>query len=927
MKTGRNDPCPCGSGKKYKKCCEQKDLTERTSPSPQGHGGQTMLQSALGFHQAGELSMAEDLYRKVLAKDPNNADALHLLGLICHQHANYVDAESLLREAIKNDPNAAFFYINLGNTLKACGKSEDAIVQYRNAIRIDPSIAEAHYNLANELQELKEFEDAIQSYRTAVRLNPGLADAYFNMGKALKELESTEEAIISIKKAIELRPDYAEAYYALGVMADDSHRLEDALGLFRKAFELKPDYADACFNIADALRELERPEESELYFRRVIEMKPGYADAYNSLSVALRQQGKIKEAVEAALKAIDIKPDYISAYNNLGLHYREDGQAEKAIEAFREAISMAPGFADAEWNLGMAYLQRGDLPNGWKQYEWRFLNTTAVVRQFPIPRWDGSSPEGKTILVCAEQGIGDQVMFASIIKDLMATGPQLILECDARLRPLFCRSFSDAEVISVVERPEDFHSYEGCRIDFRIPSGSLAGFLRPGLQAFSVRGPYLKADESRIQYWRARFNNLGSGLKVGVSWRGGAEQSVRMMRSIPLAQWAQITAVEGCQFINLQYGDVSEEIRRAGEEHGVTVHSFSESDPLKDLDEFAAQISALDLVVSVDNSTVHIAGSLGVPTIALLPRGCDWRWMNEVEDTPWYESVRLLRQKEHRFWDDVFDRLESILRKYVSKGVVSLEIPSNSYCSIDVQEQQPAVSIGGIRRSVPKKTYKCAVVTPVGPGHKIVYEECLDSIERAFAGGRGSFSEVLPVMVDDSLGQLGRSKARNIGVGRAAELGADWIFFLDADDIMVAQVFEYVSSYIENYDAVWGSIWSNEKDRDEVLERPGQLPFLLGMDDITACDPYNTLQMGHFVRTDAALKEPFSEVLNTGEDFDYYLRVWERYRCLKIPLPFFHNIRGRSSEGPRSATSDEWRKAVIEMLNRHRRKKIRIILK
>jgi len=927
MKPGRNDLCPCGSGRPFGECCEAKREADLHEPDAGLPDVTAMLQEALRFHQSGELSTAEELYRKIKIIDPFNADALHLLGLLCHQKGDYFNAEVLIREAIASDPHAAFFYVNLGNTLKARGKTCEAIAQYRKAISIDPLIAQAHYNLANELQGVGERKEAIVSYMNAIRLNPMLAEAYYNMGVAMELTGEIEEAVRNICKAIEIRPDYAEAYQTLGVLFDKGSRPEEALNCYRKALELDPTNVDACFNTADILRELGRAEESESYFSRLISMKPGHADAYNGLSVVLRQQGKIKEAIKAALRAVEIKPDHVSAYNNLGLVYREDGHPQEAVAACREALSLLPGFADAEWNLGLAYLQGGDLRRGWRQYEWRFLNSTAVVRQFPVPRWDGSSPEGKTMFVYAEQGIGDQVMFSSMIRDLMSCGARIVVECDTRLKALFLRSFSGVDAISVVENPEGFHSYGGRSFDFRIPIGSLAGFLRPGFAAFPGGMPYLKADETRSRFWKDRFEKLGTGLKVGLSWRGGGEQSVKLMRSIPLSRWAGITAVDGCHFINLQYGDVSEELRRASEESGAIIHNFSEADPLKDQDEFAALISALDLVLSVDNSTVHLSGALGVPTLALLPRGCDWRWMNEIEDSPWYRSVRLVRQKEHLVWDEALEKVEAALKRYSSEGAARLEDPVKSYSSINETEERTAFYIDNIRRARPRKTYRCAVVTPVGPGHRELYQECRESVERSFEAHRGCFSEVVPLMVDDAHGRLGRSKARNLGLAMAVERGADWIFFLDADDIMAPRAFEFVTPYLENYDAIWGAIWSNEKERNEPLERPGQLPFLLDMDDLTACDPFTTLQMGHFVRLGVAQEIKFNEDLDTCEDFDYYMRVWERYRCLKIPLPFFHNIRGRHSEGPKSATSIEWRKAVIEMLNRHRRKKISVMMK
>jgi len=214
----------------------------------------------------------------------------------------------------------------------------------------------------------------------------------------------------------------------------------------------------------------------------------------------------------------------------------------------------------------------------------------------------------------------------------------------------------------------------------------------------------------------------------------------------------------------------------------------------------------------------------------------------------------------------------------------------------------------------------CAVIIPVGPGHAALYDEALMSVNESFQRGRGLFSEIIPLRIDDHEGNLGRSKARNLGIRKADELGFEWIFFLDSDDLMAPHAFDYVTPYVLDFDAVWGSIWTIEEGEDTPTEREFQVPFLFSIKDVLSYDPFETLQMGHFVKTSVAVAIPFNETLNTGEDFDYYLRVWEKYRCIKIPLPLFYNRRGIHSTGPRSANGREWRNAVEPLVHEYQRK-------
>jgi len=218
------------------------------------------------------------------------------------------------------------------------------------------------------------------------------------------------------------------------------------------------------------------------------------------------------------------------------------------------------------------------------------------------------------------------------------------------------------------------------------------------------------------------------------------------------------------------------------------------------------------------------------------------------------------------------------------------------------------------------KTYRCAIIIPVGPGHESLYEAALESVHKSFQEEKGMFSEIVPLKIDDPEGKLGRSKARNLGIRKAAAMGIEWLFFLDADDLMAPHTFGYVTPYLHDFVAIWGSIWSIEEGEDTPKERAFQVPYLFSIEDVLSYDPFETLQMGHFVKTAVARETLFDENRNTGEDFDYYLRVWEKNRCIKIPLPLFYNRRGLRSRGPKSATGVEWRQSVEPLLNEYRRK-------
>ncbi|HET6514377.1 MAG TPA: FkbM family methyltransferase [Thermodesulfovibrionales bacterium] len=874
------------------------------------------LHRALEYHRSGQIEEAQSCYRAILAVEPNHPDALHLLGMAFYQMGNHIEAEELIRKAIGLDGKAAFFHLNLGNVLKEQGKNYDAIAAFRKTIFLEPRMAEAHYNLANMLCDHGETENAVTHYVTAIRLNPVLAEAHYNLGKALQLLDRLEEAAKSYFHALELKPAYYEAHYNLGLLFRNMKKDREAIAHYALAVKIRPDYAEAHFNLANVLKDLERYEEAECFYKKAIKIRPDFEEAYNNLGIVYRKKGRIQEAIECGQISLKLKPDFAEAHNNLGITYRDDGQIEKAIESCERAIAIQLDLPEAHWNLALAQLHLGRFTTGWRKYEWRSLVRESAPKSFPYPRWDGWSLTHKTLFIYAEQGIGDQIMFASLFPDIMHLPERCIVECDDRLVPLFSRSFPRLTVIPLIREslPVELQS-----VDAVIPMGSLPLHLRPNVRSFPQQKFYLIADPKRREKWQNRFSALGEGLKVGVSWRGGKESSVRTMRSTKLDEWISVLSVPHVHFINLQYGDCTEEFQSVRYNLGITIHDWDDADPLKDLDDFAAQIAELDLVISVDNSTVHMAGALGVPVWALLPRGCDWRWMKDHEDTPWYPSVRLFRQKQHQDWKKIFDSVSSFLREYAVKQTMPDFTIGHSYRnSSNYQESElplteifPVVSLD--------RTYRCAVVTPVGPGHLDLYKKCLQTAQRAYDLHPGRFSEMIPLSIVDSEGTLGRSRARNLGVRKAAEMGVDWIFFIDADDEMAPRAFESVSPYLDRYDAIWGAIWPIEHGETVAHERPGQLPFLYSIEDVLSCDPFLTLQIGHFVKTTIALSEVFDESIDIGEDFDYYMRIWESYKCIKIPIPFFYNRRGQHSQGPRSATGLDWRKAVEAILHRYRR--------
>jgi tetratricopeptide (TPR) repeat protein/2-polyprenyl-3-methyl-5-hydroxy-6-metoxy-1,4-benzoquinol methylase len=603
---------------------------------------------AVEHYKAGNLQQAEYILREILNVQPDNVHVLHFIGAICYQLDNYDASIEYIKKALQIIPTNAEAYYTMGNAFRKKWQLDEAITCYQKALQFNPGSYEAHHNLGIVLMEKKQIDEAILSFRNALQLNPNLHDAHYTLGIAFQEKGQHDEAIKHYQQAIQLNPNDYEAYDNLGTAFQDTGQFDEAIICYQKAIELNPN----------------------LY------------DAYNNMGIVFQEKGESGEAIKYFQQALQLNPNFAKTYNNIGIALHSQGQLDEALRFYEKALLLNPDYADAHLNISHALLLLGNFSRGWREYEWRWETRVLLAkkRNIPLPSWDGSSLKGKTLWIYTEQGIGDEIMFASCLPEVIEQAQLCIVECEKRLVPLFTRSFPKAMVIEPLSTI-DWHNANLPPSDLKVAIASLPLFLRPSLSSFPQPEAYLATDTQKVQEWRNLLAALGEGLKVGISWRGGNRPSIIRTRSTTLTQWAKLFAIPGIHFINLQYGNCVADLQDARRNLGVTIHDWEDADPLKDLDGFAAKIAALDLVISVDNSTVHMAGALGIPVWTLLPFACDWRWMREFDDTPWYSTMRLFRQNSPGDWEEVFEQLYDALRKTIETRYI---FSNNSSSSVKI---------------------------------------------------------------------------------------------------------------------------------------------------------------------------------------------------------------------------------------------------
>lgn len=544
--------------------------------------------------------------------------------------AGRLDAAARACDAVLRDAPADAEALNLAAIVAfQAGDAERSLTLIRAAIASRPEAAKLHSNLGLFLAGLWRFEEAAEAHRAAVARAPDSADAHTNFGLSLAELGQLDAAEAAQRRAVELAPDNP------GILC----------------------------NLGSVLRKRQQPEAAMTVFRTVLDRDPAWAPAWCNLGLALADLDRLDEGIAASRRAIETNPRLAEAYDNLGVLLLASGAVDEALAAHRSARRLDARRAEAYWHEALILLLKGDFDAGWPAYEWRWRAKfgRGRLRHTSVPAWDGSSPAGRTLLLWGEQGIGDQIMFSVYLRDLLALGANCIVEADARLEPILLRSFPGTGFIRPGQRTADLPA-----VDWQIAMGSLGRWLRPSLASFPERGGYLRADPGLTERLRTRYRDRSGGQAlIGISWRGGTPNrpAVIRARSIALQEWAPVLRTKGVAFVNLQYGDHAVELAEASAALGVPILSDEAINPLASIDAQAAQVSAMDLVVSIDNATVHLAGALGVPVWVLLPAAPDWRWLLGRDSSPWYPNARLFRQSRRGAWDDVLGNVAAALAR------------------------------------------------------------------------------------------------------------------------------------------------------------------------------------------------------------------------------------------------------------------------
>jgi tetratricopeptide (TPR) repeat protein len=613
--------------------------------------GNNLVNEGLRFHRGGDLQKAEEAYLKVLRAEPTNPDAHHLLGMVHFRQRRFDLSAASISQAIAREPTRAIFHCNLALVHQAAGKAPLAMESLHRSLQLDPCLIEAHNNLGSLYGQAGSFHEAVAFFRQSLRLRPDLYATWVNLGNALNKLRQFDDAAECFYRVVGSDPNHMEALTGLGISLIGRKAFEEAISVLSSCLRINADNAEACYQLAFAYLEYLRTNSEGARLR--LREQRGYDHARQPRD---NVRTMLRDAEALLTRAVQLRPEFPEAHNSLGVVHTRLMRPQDAIPCYETAIRLRPDYPDPHLNLSLTRLRLGDFTRGWADYEWRWRASDQPRREFAQPLWDGALKPNQAILLHAEQGLGDTLLFFRFASLVRQKCSRLLVECQPELARLLIRT---PGIDAVVTRGSVLPSF-----DAHTPLMSIPRLLGITKETVPADVPYLSCSHDLMESWKNELANVRE-LKIGIVWQVAPSNNTPQDRSIPLRYFSQLGNLPGIRLYSLQKG--------RGRIHlSLAADIVDLADRLDDIADTAAAICALDLVITVDTSVAHLAGGLGRPVWTILPFCSDWRWLTDRDDSPWYPTMRLFRQSEMGDWQSVFDKISrQLYHQLLAMGYVA----------------------------------------------------------------------------------------------------------------------------------------------------------------------------------------------------------------------------------------------------------------
>jgi len=569
-------------------------------------------------------------------------------------------------------------YVKLSKKFALEGENKKAITFLKKALELNPKNRTACFDLGAILYNDKQTDEALEYFEKTLKIDPTCSQAYFNAAICRSEQNDLETSQNYLEKAISLNPKYKKAYKTLGEILIKDKQYKKLVMIFKEGIIHNPYSFEISYYLGKALRAMEKIDEAISYFRKAKQLNPTNIGVTLELANTLNMADKTEESLELYQKVLKTRPDLKHVKYNMAYTMKKLGMVEESIAVYKEVLKTDPGYAAAHFSLGLAYLTLGNFKRGLAEHEWRWKAYRESPKKYDQPIWKGENPAGRTIMLYAEQGLGDTFQFIRYAKILNNLGAKVVVQVQ---RPL-AKIISLCDYIhKVVPRGKPLPDF-----DYHLPIMSLPFIFKTDIDTIPDNIPYLSADNNLVEEWKKTLSN-DQNFKIGICWQGNSKYSTQALRhavaakSISLKLFKQISDIPGVTLYSLQKTTGEEQLKGINQEF--IVHTLGE-DFDKSSGSFmdtAAVIKNLNLVITIDTSIAHLAGGLGAPVWIILPKPADWRWMLKTTKTPWYPNARLFRQTKSHDWENIIsevseavkDILENQDLKYKQKKIYTPE--------------------------------------------------------------------------------------------------------------------------------------------------------------------------------------------------------------------------------------------------------------
>lgn len=598
---------------------------------------------ALNYHQSGNPQAALPLYQSLYQRWPYHAHLLASYGTCKMQTGDMSGGLPLLEQALTYDTTLPFALSNRASALASLGRYEEALAAYAAL----PDSADKCANQATLLAHLKRYEEAVALYQEAIAQTPDAAAYHHDLGSVLSLLHRHEEALACYTEALRLRPTYASAYCNQARLYHELKRYDEAVIGYNAALALDTNDPNAFAGLCASLIELKRFDEALRVINEALALQPAVILLLYK-AVILYHLFDYGGALACTDEALALEPAAATAWAHKGYVLMAMRRHTEARACYDQALALNPDGNDENWAHALLTLSSGDFLGGWPLYEWRWHREEGkhYVSSWPkAPKWLGDwSIQGKTLLVLSEQGMGDTLQFCRFVPHLISLGAKVKLVVQKPLVNLLRSLHPEVEVMTQEGGIGGF--------DFFTPLLSLPMALKITLHTIPCR-PYLTPPPAMVHHWRDELG-IATRPRIGLAWSGNPNPKSDHKRTIPLALLAPVLD-QDADFYVLQ--------RDLRPEDDLTafpnLHHIPEA--LNGFDQTAALAMNMDRIITIDTSITHLVGALGLPTTVLLPYHACFRWLTEREDSPWYPSMRLIRQTVPGDWKSALYQLTTIV--------------------------------------------------------------------------------------------------------------------------------------------------------------------------------------------------------------------------------------------------------------------------